>query len=425
MKFRPVVHARITFPSSPAHQLRLPPLPSRRRTAAAAELAKPSSSAEAAAARPVSGGRRNATMERAVRELWAESRDLLGLTSPSPDDTAATASAVPRADLPPTPLTFLRDHVSPGRPLIVSAAGTRHWPAASLWPTASYLTDALRTTAVSLHLTPDGRADALAPHPDPGSPAKCFASAHVRRVDFPTAVGLIRGSDPAAGLVAYAQQQDDCLRGEYAAVAGDVDAHVPWASEALGCLPEAVNLWIGNAHSVTSFHKDHYDNIYAVVSGEKHFLLLPPTEHHRLYVRDYPAAHYVAEEEDAGGEHQMRLKLELDEPQRFVPWSSVDPCPASPEEMAAQASSFPLYFDGPAPIRCTVRAGEMLYLPSMWFHHVSQSPGPNGLTIAVNYWYDMQFDIKYAYFNFLRSLEIDDCSSAKSVLLEGGLEEKD
>ncbi|CAL5063769.1 unnamed protein product [Urochloa decumbens] len=358
-------------------------------------------------------------MERAVRELWAESRDLLGLGSPSPD-----ASAVPRADQPPSPLAFLRDHVSPGRPLIVSAAATRHWPASSLWPTASYLTDALRSTAVSLHLTPDGRADALAPHP--GRPSsKCFASAHVRRVDFPAAIELIRGSDPAAGLVAYAQQQDDCLRGEYAAVAGDVDAHVPWASEALGCLPEAVNLWIGNAHSVTSFHKDHYDNIYAVVSGEKHFLLLPPTEHHRVYVRDYPAAHYVAEE-DAGGKHQqLRLKLEMDEPERIVPWSSVDPCPGSPEEMAAQASAFPLYFDGPAPIRCTVRAGEMLYLPSMWFHHVSQSPGPNGLTIAVNYWYDMQFDIKYAYFNFLRSLEIGDCSSGKpDALEEGDLEEK-
>ncbi|KAL6655356.1 hypothetical protein ACP70R_006182 [Stipagrostis hirtigluma subsp. patula] len=362
-------------------------------------------------------------MERAVRELWAESRDLLGLHPPSPD--AAGASAVPRADLPPTPLAFLRDHVSPGRPLLVSAASTRHWPATSLWPTDSYLADALRSTAVSLHLTPDGRADALAPHPRRPGSSKCFASAHVRRVDFPTAARLIRRSDPAAGVVAYAQQQDDCLRGEYAAVAGDVDAHVPWASEALGCLPEAVNLWVGNASSVTSFHKDHYDNIYVVVSGEKHFLLLPPTEHHRLYVRDYPAARYVAAEKEPEGENQLRLKLEMEEPERMVPWSSVDPYPASPEEMATQASSFPLYFDGPAPIRCTVRAGEMLYLPSMWFHHVSQSPGPNGLTIAVNYWYDMQFDIKYAYFNFLRSVEIAGDSSGTNDALEGDIEEDD
>ncbi|XP_051188363.1 lysine-specific demethylase JMJ32 [Lolium perenne] len=352
-------------------------------------------------------------MERSVRELWAESRELLGLH----------AEDVPRADLPPTPLAFLRDHVSPGRPLIVSAAATRHWPAASLWPTESYLPDALHSTDVSVHLTPSGRADALAPHPHPRRPgARCFASAHVRRVDFPSAVRLIRGSDPAAGVVAYAQQQDDCLRGEYAAVAGDVDAHVPWASEALGCLPEAVNLWIGNSCSVTSFHKDHYDNIYVVLSGEKHFLLLPPTEHHRLYIRDYPAACYVAGQET---EEVPRLKLEMEEPERIVPWSSVDPYPASPEEMAAQASSFPLYFKGPRPIHCTVRAGEMLYLPSMWFHHVSQSPGPNGLTIAVNYWYDMQFDIKYAYFNFMRSLEIKQSPlDTSDDAIEGELQEK-
>ncbi|EEC84781.1 hypothetical protein OsI_31822 [Oryza sativa Indica Group] len=300
-------------------------------------------------------------MERAVRELWAESRDLLGLHSP--DDAAAADAAMPRAEMPPTPLAFLRDHVSPGRPLLVSSAATSHWPAASLWPTDSYLTDALRSTAVSLHLTPDGRADALAPHPRPSHPgAKCFASAHVRQVDFPTAVRLIRSSDPASGLVAYAQQQDDCLRGEYAAVAGDVDAHVPWASRRAR---------------------------------------LPPRGH----------------------EAELRLKLELEEPERIVPWSSVDPYPPSPEEAAAQASSFPLYFEGPRPIRCTVRAGEMLYLPSMWFHHVSQSPGPNGLTIAVNYWYDMQFDIKYAYFNFLRSLEIDGSSPKKTDALEDDLEE--
>ncbi|KAL5741095.1 hypothetical protein ACOSP7_029959 [Xanthoceras sorbifolium] len=67
-------------------------------------------------------------------------------------------------------------------------------------------------------------------------------------------------------------------------------------------------------------------------------------------------------------------------------------------------AKFPLFFNGPKPFECTVNAGEILYLPSMWFHHVRQSPDENGLTVAINYWYDMQFDIKYAYFNFLQSI---------------------
>lgn len=94
------------------------------------------------------------------------------------------------------------------------------------------------------------------------------------------------------GCVGYLQQQNDCFRSEYEALSQDCDSDFAWATEAFGCLPEAVNLWIGNELSETSFHKDHYENIYAVVSGEKHFLLLPPTDVHRMYIREYLAAEY-------------------------------------------------------------------------------------------------------------------------------------
>eukprot|EP00808_Paulinella_micropora_P026629 g45992.t1 len=43
---------------------------------------------------------------------------------------------------------------------------------------------------------------------------------------------------------------------------------------------------------------------------------------------------------------------------------------------------------------CTM--GEVLYLPSLWYHGVEQSEQ----TIAVNFWFDMKFDIKFAYFKF-------------------------
>lgn len=52
------------------------------------------------------------------------------------------------------------------------------------------------------------------------------------------------------------------------------------------------------------------------------------------------------------------------------------------------------------PLHCRLEAGDMLYLPSLWFHHLRQSHG----CVAVNYWYDMQFDLKYCYFKFLESL---------------------
>ncbi|XP_062077129.1 lysine-specific demethylase JMJ32 isoform X2 [Humulus lupulus] len=341
-----------------------------------------------------------------IETLWEEVRELsLGLSG-----------KVERLDSPPTPIQFLRDFVSQNKPCVISNA-INHWPALSKWSNDSYLIESLSTSSssdqlVSVHLTPNGRADALAPLNDrvktngtsssPSSASLCFASAHVEHMPFPEALKLI--SSPASNsndmppkFVAYAQQQNDCFRSEYSALSPDCDAHIPWASDALGCLPEAVNLWIGNHLSETSFHKDHYENLYAVVTGHKHFLLLPPTDVHRMYIQDYPAAQYLYSQDTRD------FTLELDKPLRYVPWCSVNPYP-SVENKVEEMAKFPLFFQGPKPFECTVNPGEILYLPSMWFHHVRQSPDDSGRIIAVNYWYDMQFDIKYAYFNFLQSI---------------------
>ncbi|XP_051130041.1 lysine-specific demethylase JMJ32 [Andrographis paniculata] len=321
-------------------------------------------------------------MEEALHTLWDEVRDL------------SLSTAIDCLPTPPTPLRFLRHYVLPNKPCLIAAA-VPHWPALSLWPSNSYLRSVLSDTDVSVHLTPSGKADALVSHPGDPS-AVCFASAAVRTVAFPEALDLVVASKEGKA-VAYLQQQNDCFRSEYGALAADCEEEIPWASEALGCAPEAVNLWIGNRLSETWFHKDHYENLYVVIAGEKRFLLLPPTDVHRMYVRDYQAARYRYCQ-DSGD-----FTLELEDPTAYVPWCSVDPCPSFEEEQR-EIKKFPLYFNGPKPFEVTVKAGEMLYLPSMWFHHVQQSQDDSVLTIAINYWYDMQFDIKYAYFNFLQSI---------------------
>ncbi len=50
-------------------------------------------------------------------------------------------------------------------------------------------------------------------------------------------------------------------------------------------------------------------------------------------------------------------------------------------------SDFSLYA---SPLKVRVEAGDALYLPSLWFHHLRQSHG----CIAVNFWYDMEFDAR-------------------------------
>lgn len=51
--------------------------------------------------------------------------------------------------------------------------------------------------------------------------------------------------------------------------------------------------------------------------------------------------------------------MELEDPVRYVPWSSVNPYP---DEEAREMTEFPLYFNGPKPFEVTVKAGQILYL---------------------------------------------------------------
>ena len=75
-----------------------------------------------------------------------------------------------------------------------------------------------------------------------------------------------------------------------------------------------------------------------------------------------------------------------------VPWVAIDP-------LNPDLEKFP-DFAHAKPVTVTVNAGEMLYLPSLWFHHVQQTHG----CIAVNFWYDMEYDIKYNYYKFVEKL---------------------
>uniref|UniRef100_A0A1A8A7A0 Jumonji domain containing 7 n=1 Tax=Nothobranchius furzeri TaxID=105023 RepID=A0A1A8A7A0_NOTFU len=132
-------------------------------------------------------------------------------------------------------------------------------------------------------------------------------------------------------------------------------------------------------------HKDPYENLYCVISGEKHFILLPPTDRPFIPYGVYRPAVYL--EQDSG-----EFKVVGTEDSQKVPWIPLDPLEPDLEQ-------YPQY-RWAQPLRCSVKAGEMLYLPSLWFHHVQQSHG----CTAVNFWYDMEYDIKYNYFQLLESL---------------------
>lgn len=225
-------------------------------------------------------------------------------------------------------------------------------------------------------VTPDGYADAVR--------GDRFVMPAERRLPMSRVLDVLEGRAQHPGVL-YVQKQCSNLPTELPQLLSDIESHVPWASESLGKMPDAVNFWLGEAAAVTSLHKDHYENLYCVVSGEKHFLLHPPSDRPFIPYDMYTPATYQLTEEGT-------FRVVDEKAMEKVPWIPLDP-------LAPDLVRYPSYSQAQA-LHCTVRAGELLYLPALWFHHVQQSHG----CIAVNFWYDMEYDLKYSYFQLLDSL---------------------
>lgn len=139
-------------------------------------------------------------------------------------------------------------------------------------------------------------------------------------------------------------------------------------------------------------HKDPYENLYVVIDGYKDFILIPPTDLPNVPYKKYKVMKYknVAETgfdiEEVPTEHSD------------IHWIAVDPL--DEQEISKKYPEFLNVHQ----YKVRVNKGDILYLPSLWFHHVRQSHK----CIAVNYWHDMDYDVKYCYFKMLEQLCIDD-----------------
>ncbi|ROJ78806.1 JmjC domain-containing protein 7 [Anabarilius grahami] len=250
--------------------------------------------------------------------------------------------AVPYLDGPLSPLQFYRDWIGPNKPCIIRNAFS-DWPALSKW-NPTYLREKVGSKVISVSVTPNGYADAVK--------GNRFVMPEERQMSFTSLLDIVEGKVKSSGVF-YVQKQCSNLTEELPELTGDVKTHIPWMSEALGKRPDAVNFWLGEESAVTS--------------------------------KLYQSATYRQKEDST-------FEIVDEEDSVKVPWIPLDPLNPDYEQYPSYRLAKPLH--------CTVKAGEMLYLPSLWFHHVRQSHG----CIAVNFWYDMEFDIKYNYFQLVESM---------------------
>ncbi len=154
---------------------------------------------------------------------------------------------------------------------------------------------------------------------------------------------------PRHPLTIYAE--NDNLHTEYSTLLPDIPSSIPFARIALDQEADAINLWIGNARSTTALHKDNYENVYVQIRGQKHFVLLSPTEIPCVNEQPLPQAHYAPNGEK--GELVIERDLEAED----LPFATWDP--DAPTERMTRWSGLA------RPLRCTLGEGDVLYLPAM------------------------------------------------------------
>ncbi|KAJ8681519.1 hypothetical protein QAD02_017311 [Eretmocerus hayati] len=250
---------------------------------------------------------------------------------------------IPEVDQSLPPLEFYRNYVSKNIPVLIRN-GIKHWKAVEKW-SIPFFKEKLRDKLVNVAVTPNGYADAITKERKAAryGDVEYFALPDERMM---TMSSFLENLEEPNENVFYIQKQNSNFE-DFSELWKDIDGDISWATEAFGMKPDAINFWMGDKRAVTSMHKDPYENF-----------------------SDAPSNGVVYDS---------------------VNWIAVDP-------LNPDYSKYPQYKNA-TKISVTVGKGDILYLPSLWFHHVKQSHG----CIAINYWYDMEYDIKYAYY---KSLEI-------------------
>lgn len=288
-------------------------------------------------------------------------------------------------------MTFFKHAYSRYHPCIIKKGLIDDWHAINKWD-KDYLCEKIGSKVISVNLTREGRADSVQ-WVDSLS-KDCFIYPAEVKMTISEFFDSLDAKHP--NVVPYLSQQNDNLRTEFPELLEDININISLAEEVFESgIPEAVNLWIGDERSVSSVHKDHYENFYAVISGAKTFTLLPPTDIAFLPEETFPTAKY-----EAIGDLNSIDSLEIT--QEGCPVDALSWIPLDPDDPNV-CEKYP-GFANAHPLRCIVYPGEVLYIPAMWYHRVSQLER----TVAVNFWYDQRFDFRYVLFSIVQQLAVKD-----------------
>lgn len=257
---------------------------------------------------------------------------------------------------PPTLLSKITARNTP----VMFKGAAKTLPAFSLW-TDDYIISKISSCTVSK--TANGRADSI------------LDSKFTLPFNFEMDMKDFIQTRKQSQYPLYIQSQNSNLTTEFSALLPDIPLP-DWTRWVFDKEPDAVNFWFGDSSSTTSTHKDNYDNLVAVIRGQKIFSLFPPTDYACFDHFELPVYQYNKD-------------------------MNLEPCGYS----TIWCSDTPTGVDA---LNVVVEAGDILFLPGLWFHKVviiiikvSQKED----TVMVNWWFDLDYsDSRVSYFEFLKKV---------------------
>eukprot|EP00947_MAST-08B_sp_MAST-8B-sp1_P000376 g376.t1 len=146
-------------------------------------------------------------------------------------------------------------------------------------------------------------------------------------------------------------------------------------------------IWMGSAGTVGSLHFDRNENLMAVVRGAKEFVLVDPGQTLDVYGgTPLRSASIEARLDPATGDLSF-ARPAIDFGQATNGFNSYSPVNMSDPDFA----HFPRYRNV-RPTVCRVNEGDVIYVPSHWWHEVRSSPDSDDKAVGINYFFEPWYE---------------------------------
>jgi len=293
-----------------------------------------------------------------------------------------------RIPLPTDSRDFVRNYLYRSKPVIIENA-INHWPALVRWNN-DFLRAKYEDVKVHVKLTPNGEFEGC----DLAETFENYESFKVpdavkKQLRYPDlvvvrpAVGTMKfgefldlvegknidGDGKQVNISAYLEYSS--IREYFSELENDVE-EIPFMHDMLKL--SHLNMWLSNGNTLGKLHFDPFDNFLCQLRGSKKLTLFEPHNNHNLYEAHIQEALLSYD----NNTKRFRHRRLLDSTSMVMsPIDLVNP----------DYDRFPNFTRANA-MECVLNEGDVLFLPSFWWHEVQSFPNEfEHRNLAVNFWY--------------------------------------